>query len=486
MKIKKEIRDDHQALLEVEIEAERFESTKRRAAREISRRKKIPGYRPGKAPYNVVLRYMGEGAIVSQAMELLVDEVYPEVLDQEDIHPYGPGSLEEIPSLDPPQMKFLVPLAPEVQLGDYHSVRIPYEYEETSEEELNEALENMRQYYAIIEPAERPVEKGDLVTISISVDLVHADEGQNPVLLQDKIIPIVTWSEGDTEDERESEWPYPGFWKELIGLQAGDEKAVSYTYPEDHEDESVKGKEVAIRFVVIEIKSRTLPPLDDEFAQTVGDYENLEELRTDVHRLLNKQKKTNYDRAYQDEVLGKIVKQAHIAYPPQMLERQIDSIVNQLESTVIRQRNIDLETYLKLENLDMEGLRSKFTDDAKNIILQSLALFEITKLENIQTSADEIEAETLSRLEEMLPLMDPKRAKRFLHDKERFSSFVGNVAAGKINSLTLERLQAIASGQYTPEEGATAEDVQEGAAAEVEGTETPEEGETGKESEHGE
>src|SRR5688500_1036372 len=96
---------------------------KRRAARKISQRGKIAGFRPGKAPYDMVVRNYGEQAIVEQAMDLFVDSEYSNILKEAEIEPGASGALESIDSLEPPKMTFRVPLAPEVDLGDYHSIR---------------------------------------------------------------------------------------------------------------------------------------------------------------------------------------------------------------------------------------------------------------------------------------------------------------------------------------------------------------------------
>ena len=133
MKIQKELLEDHQIELNVEIDADPYEKAKHQAARKIAKKVKIPGFRPGKAPYNVILRHVGEGAIVEDAVDILIEDIYPKILDEAEIQPYGPGSLQNIESLDPPTFKFLVPLAPEVELGDYKVLEIPYEMPEVDE-----------------------------------------------------------------------------------------------------------------------------------------------------------------------------------------------------------------------------------------------------------------------------------------------------------------------------------------------------------------
>src|SRR5215471_21091617 len=116
---------------------------KRKAARKISQRGKIPGFRPGKAPYEMVVRNYGEQAVVEQAVDLMVDSEYSNILKEAAVEPGAAGSLESVDSLEPPKFTFRVPLAPEVDLGDYHSIRMPYEWTTPDESEVDKAIEDL-------------------------------------------------------------------------------------------------------------------------------------------------------------------------------------------------------------------------------------------------------------------------------------------------------------------------------------------------------
>jgi trigger factor len=144
LKIDTQTTEDHQVKLRVEVEPEQLETAKRRAARQIAKKAKIPGFRPGKAPYHIIERFAGEAAILEDAMDILVQDVYPKALDEIDIKPFGPGTLENIASTDPPVFEFVVPLEAEIELGDYHSLRLPYELKEVTDQDVEKVLENIR------------------------------------------------------------------------------------------------------------------------------------------------------------------------------------------------------------------------------------------------------------------------------------------------------------------------------------------------------
>ena len=123
-----------------------LEAARHRAARKLAERGKIPGFRPGKAPYEVMLRYYGDAAVYEQAVDLLVDEVYPEMLKEAEIEPAAAaGCLEKIDGTETPKFTFKVPLTPEVSLGDYRAIRLPYEFQAPGPEKLEQALEELQQ-----------------------------------------------------------------------------------------------------------------------------------------------------------------------------------------------------------------------------------------------------------------------------------------------------------------------------------------------------
>ncbi|HOD04755.1 MAG TPA: trigger factor family protein, partial [Anaerolineaceae bacterium] len=152
MNIQTELRDDHQARLTVEFDQETFEGFKRKAARKIAGEAKIPGFRPGKAPYDVIRRMYGDGAIDQEAVELLIDALYPKILEEAKIEPGAPGALEDIASMDPLKLVFLVPLEPTVNLGEYRAVRLPYEPETVSDEDVEKVMTRLHHNSGTAEP----------------------------------------------------------------------------------------------------------------------------------------------------------------------------------------------------------------------------------------------------------------------------------------------------------------------------------------------
>lgn len=456
MNIEKNIRDDHQVELTVEVDPERMEAMKRRAARKLSERGKIPGFRPGKAPYDMIRRHYGDEPIVEQAIDMLVDEIYPEVLTQAEIEPAAPGALEKIESMDPPKFIFRVPLAPTVELGDYLSIRVPYEWTAPGEDKLTETLEELRQMYGTTETVEREVQEGDYVLLAIKGEKENAAEGEDLSELSRKSTATVVRPEEKQSDE---EWPFKGFARELIGLKPGESKTIKYTYPKDFEDEKLQGATVTFEATVKTVRSVTLPELNDDFAKTVGaQYENLDQLKEVLQKDLEARDRANYDDDFFAAVIDKIKEGATIKYPPQVVEHEGEHVLEDLSQRLASQ-NMDLETYFKVRNTT----REKFIEEevrpvAIKRLERGLILDEIARKHNIHLDEESLNQEfnqTVTELAYQGAVDFEKLNKSSKAEQARFSNAVASESANRLlTRRTLEKMKSIALGEWKPEDDA--------------------------------
>ena len=443
MNIEQQTLENHQVKLTVQIEPSKLEEAKHRAARQISQHKKIPGFRPGKAPYPIILRSIGEEAILEEALDLLVKDLYPKVIEEAKIKPYGPGSLENMPKLDPPTFEFIVPLEPEVVLGDYKKIRIPYKLKPITKKDINKVLDDLRERQVVLEPSDQPSKEGDQVYIKLSIKRINPTEGEVPNLVNDRRMPVVISS---AKVENKSEWPFPGFSLKLLGITKGEEKAFSYTYPEDSDFKELRGKETEVQVYVEEIKKRILPELTDEFAQSVGEqYENIAGLNDDIRKTLGKQAKEDYDNNYNDKIMLEMLKNTVINYPPQMLDREIDLYLQQLENRLAQQK-LDMDTYLKMRKIDAAALRTETKPLAEERLKRTLVLLEIAKAENIHVENSELESESTRTLEELGRMMPPDKARKTLTN-EFVRGMIGNIGADLLVQHTWSYLQSVARGE---------------------------------------
>ena len=447
MKIDVQSREDHQALLTVEVETALLEDAKQRAARHLSKHTKIPGFRPGKAPYALVQRVVGDEAILEEAVELLVNDVYPGALDEAKIEPYGPGTLEKIKSTTPPVFEFLIPLKAKVELGDYRSIRLPYEVKEVTDDDVENVIQGLGEQQAVIQPEERSAQEGDLVYAQLSGRRKNPKEGEDEIFIKERTAPVNVLKEGEDDG---NEWPFPGFSRRLIGHSAGDEIAMDYVYPEDAAIESMRGVDAEIKAVIESVKSRTLPELNDEFAQSVGDFPTMEALREQIRKNLEEQNLQMANEDYDEKVLDQIVEVSTVKFPPQMLEREIDQVIDSLKERLERQR-LDLDLYMKSRQIDKDGLREEAKPVAESRIKKSLVLFEIADQIKVNVSSEELQAETERTLGDFARVMPEKDFQKLLNSREGRSDLVGNIMTDMVIGRTRESLRNIARG-LEPEE----------------------------------
>lgn len=461
MKIETQPRDDHQLTMIVEIEAVQLEGARHRAARKISERSKIPGFRPGKAPYDVVRRLYGDETITQDAIELLVDEVYPQALKQAEVKPAGPGSLEKVESLEPLKFIFTVPLPSTVDLGDYRSIRLPYDWQAPGEDKVDEAIDELRRMYSKMDTVERPVEEGDFVMIDIIGVNAKAEAGDAPVIERSGH-PIFVHP-----DEKEGEWPFAGFSRKLIGMGIGERRNFSHKYDQDHsdrsgvahqagaEDEDLRGLEVNFEVTLKSVRGVILPELNDEFARQVGSFESLSALRDVVRANLEQRSKVDYDNRYFNNLIDELRKGATIKYPPQVLEQEIEHMTKDYE-TRLAEQNLDLEAYLKMRAQDKETfIAEEVRPSAVRRVERLLALEEIARVEKITLSDEQLNAAVQQTWGEMqgspeffaAPTRQKAMAGKSQPSKQMIEAITIESASRAIRQQTLTRLKEIALGQ---------------------------------------
>jgi len=459
LNIEKTIEENHEAKLVVEVDADKMEQYKKRAARKISERGKIAGFRPGKAPYHMVVLNYGEQAIIEQAIDFLVDAEYSNILKEADVNPGAAGSLESIDSLEPPKLTFRVPLAPEVDLGDYLSIRMPYEWSDPSEEDLNKALEDLRQMYATTENVEREAQEGDYVLVDVKSETTEVNREGFAAYVR--------------KEERDTEWPYNGFAKELVGLKPGDSKTIKHTYPEDWDVEELKGKEVEMEVTVKTVRGVMLPDLDDELAKTTGAGETLDELKEAVKKDVEARSKADYDDKFFVDLIEKIKEGATFKYHQHSLDHEGEHVLEDL-SNRLAQQGMDLDTYFKVRNTTREQfIEEEVKPVAKKRFERSLILDEIVRKEKLEVSNESLDAEFNNTLNSLVMQgLDMKKIQGGKKGQQQFAQAVAMESANRVLTRNaLDLLKSIAVGEYkSPEE----REAEKAAQAEVEATATAE------------
>ena len=443
MKIETTPHEDHQVTLTVELEQDRMDGAKRRSARQLAERGKIAGFRPGKAPYDVIRRQYGDEAIVEGAIDILLDEVYPLALEESKVEPSGPGALEKMESLEPPIFIFTIPLKPEVDLGDYQKIRMAYKWKKPNEKEVDAKLEELQKMYATTVSVERPIEKGDYIMTAVKGQTADAADGDEPLWEQESHAVFVA------PENRENELPFVGFGHLLVGMSAEETKIIPHTFADDHDDESLRGLTVNYETTIKTVRGTEFPDLDDEFAKSVGAGETLADLREILTKNLEEESRTEYDDEYFTALVDKIKEKATIKYAPQTLKHETEHVLEDIKGRLARQ-GMEFEAYLKMQDTTLE----KFTEEeagptAQKRLERGLIFDELARKEEIKVEDGDLQSEftqTLTQLQSQG--YDLNNVKGGVRAQKEIANNIAMQSANQlITRLTLERIKAIATGE---------------------------------------
>jgi trigger factor len=429
MKVTTERMEDCQVKIVVEMDAADIDKELRQTARKLSRQYTVPGYRRGKAPYHAVLRVFGRDVVQQQALEDFGNELYDQALEEIEYEPYEVGELQDV-EWDPFRMTILLPIHPEVELGDYRALRVPFEPEEITEERIEDYLKEIQQNNAQWIPVDRAAALNDMVVIDAEGKI--GDE------------TVLESTEREMILEEGSHIPLPGFHAELVGMSPGEEKTFVLTYPEDDPREEVAGKEAEFTAKLHTIKEQDLPPLDDDLALMVGDYDSLDALKTAVRENLETEALQRVEGEYLDAVLEAMIEGAiKIEYPPQAVDREADLVMNQMERN-LASTGLQLDNYLTMIGKTREMYRREMRPSAEERLKKRLVLNQVAKEEGLQADPEEIEAE-IDRLSEMLG-DEADQMREVLDTPEGRLSIAEDLVIAQVQ----ERIKQIARGEAPP------------------------------------
>lgn len=390
----------------VEVDDAQAEQLLKAAAKRISTQVQIPGFRPGKAPYSLIVRRFGEEVIREEALEDLTDKVFREALKQANLEPFAPATLEEV-SWQPLVMKVRVPLEPKVELDDYRALRLEPVSVEINEEEVDEALARMQAKYTSWQTVERPARVGDRLEVSVRVEIDGASSSRDGVTLlvrdpdeDDRYAPIAKTLLGvSAGEERTVTVPAALIWEEEPDAEADIEDEALEDLVEDllddleenesEEDKSTSEQQVTFWFKVHAVQEGHLHPLDDDFAQMVGDFNTLQELREKVRETLIKEKQAEIKREQAGQAINRIIETARVEWPPVLEESAIDRWVSGLEQN-LKQKGMPLQAYLRAQQKSLEQLREEMRPQVQRQLRRSLVLQEIARREGLSVEPDEV------------------------------------------------------------------------------------------------
>jgi trigger factor len=359
--------------IEIEIPLEEVERAQERVTNSIKQRVRLPGFRPGKAPINII-KSRFEGEIRNEVLELLLPQAFRDRVQKDELNVVGTPDITDL-KFEPGQpirFKADFEIAPEFEIADYRGLPVKYEEPTVSDEELEKRIEAMRESkaeYPNLDP--RPIENNDYV-------LVHLRS------LGGLAEPI----EQDVQIQVGAEETLPAFNEALIGASPEAVIELDVTYPEEYGQEKLAGKTVRFELTPKFIRKKELPGLDDEFARDLGDYQTLDELRDAVRKSIFNEKQYTAQQTAKEELIDRMVERNDFPIPQAYVDRQIENQVRmQLRS--LAGQGIDPNTI----QLDWDKVKENQREKAVRNVRASLLLEKIAEREGISATKDEVDRE---------------------------------------------------------------------------------------------
>lgn len=363
---------------EITVEANKFQDAIKRAYNKNVKTFNVPGFRKGKVPMAIVKKYYGVGVLMEDAVNFAIEGSYSKVLEENNITPVDYPNIDIVTAEEGKDFVYTaeVTVYPEVELGEYKGLKVEKPSYEVTEEEVNLKLKEMQEKNARIETKE----DGEVAT------------GDTAVIDFKGFIDDVAFEGGEGKDyslEIGSGTFIDNFEDQLVGAKAGDKVEVNVTFPENYGKEELNNKKAKFEVLVKEIKVKELPEIDDEFATETSEFETLADLKADITKKLEVANAERADREFEEAVLKAVTENAKIEIPAVMVEKEIDSMVKNLEQR-LQYQGLTLDQYFELTGTDAAKMRDYMKENAEVKVKTDLVLEAIEKAENIEATEEEI------------------------------------------------------------------------------------------------
>ena len=401
MSVQVENLEKNTAKLTIEVPAEKFEEAVQHSYNKNKGKFNIPGFRKGKAPFNMIKKMYGVGVFYEDAVDEVIDASYPDAAKESGLEIVSRPSIsiEEIEEGKAFVYTAVVAVKPEVTLGEYKGVEVQKTKSEVTEEDIETEIKRAREKNSrLITVEDRGIEDGDQVTIDFdgSVDGKRFEGGK----AEDYPLTIGSHTFIDNFEEQ------------LIGKTTGEECEVNVTFPAEYHVEELKNKPAVFKVKVKEIQRKELPEANDDFASEVSDFDTMEEYKKDLTEKLQAEKVEAAKTADEDKVVAKVIENATMEIPDQMVEEQVNGMVNDYARR-LESQGISFKQYVEITGMTAEKIGEQMKPQAIKRIQTRLVLEAVVKAENIQADDAAVEEQF------------DKMAEDFKMDKEQIKGMFG-------------------------------------------------------------
>lgn len=428
-----------------EVAPEEVERRVQQAARRLGAQLRVPGFRKGKVPPAVVIRRLGRGAVLDEALRESLGNWYVDAIDGSGIAPIGDPDLDvgDPPGQGEPwSFSIEVGVRPTATLGEYAGLEVARREPHVDAAAVDAEIARLRDQFATLETVQRPADPGD----QLVADYVGTVDGE----------PFEGGTGRDQLIELGSGKLIPGFEEQLTGATAGEDRTLAVTFPDDYPSE-LAGRDARFEVHVHEVKAKRLPELDDEFAALASDFDTIDELRADIERRLREADERTIEREFEQAVLEAAVDNAHVEVPEPLVHARAHEMVEQMLDSLARQ-GIDRATYLRIAGTDEHSLAHEAESEAAGALRREAVLAAIVAAEQIAPSDADLIAALAPAAERegadpaaLLPKLDEHRREHLREDVAARQALARLVASA--TPISVEKASA-REALWTPGKGA--------------------------------
>lgn len=367
--------------LEIEIPAEDFNKAIDEVYKTESKKIAIPGFRKGKAPKAFIEKYYGENVFFEGAVDKLYRPALMDAVDASglEVISIGQADITAVSKEEGVQMKVVVVVKPEITVEGYKGIEATQKKVEVTDEDVSAEL----------------VKVQDRNSRMVTVDNRAALTGDTAVIDFEGFCDGVAFEGGKGENFElalGSGQFIPGFEDQIVGHEVGEEFDIQVKFPEEYQAEELKGKDATFKIKLHEIKRKELPVLDDEFAKDVSEFDTLEEYKNSLREKLTNDRTKSAEADVENQIFEALIGLVQGEIPDEMYENEVEESINNFAYR-LQSQSLNLETYLKYTGMDVNMLKEQFKPQSEKQVKLRLALEKIAAIENLEPTAEELEAE---------------------------------------------------------------------------------------------
>jgi trigger factor len=406
--------------LTIEVPFEELKPNLDRAYREVARQVRIPGFRPGRVPPRVIDVRVGRGAVLEQAVNDAVPQLYGKALEEHDVFALGQPAVEITKLDDGKELAFTaeVDVRPKFDIPDINGMPVTVDNADVTPDQVEEYIGALRERFASLKGTDRPAAAGDFVSIDLSAEV----DGK----------PVDDAQASGVSYEVGSGQMLGGLDEALTGMSVGETK----TFATLLAGGKLAGHLAQVTVTVESVKVKELPELDDEFAQSASEFDTLGELRAGTRAQLESMRRVGQAGQARERAMDALLSRIDIPLPEDLIEREIESR-RQSFAERLERSGATTDEYLEASNLTAEQLDEQFADDARRSVKAGFVLDKLASQEELGVDQTELAAYLTEQAYRMG--VSPDRLAKELSDRGQLGSVAADVLRGKALTLIAER-----------------------------------------------